>query len=95
MDQRNGQQGQQSIVSLKYFLDKKEIIGQDPEQPNITSRLALQGIGSTYFQRLLPTEIILYFYGIMLILCKGIGKNREYNFHWCVTSSSPTQANTA
>lgn len=25
---------------------------------------------------------------------QGIGKNREYNFHQCVTSSSPIQANT-
>lgn len=64
------QQGQRSIVSFKYFLDNKEIIGQDPNQPNVTSRLALQGIGSKYFQGSLPAEIILYFYVIMLILCK-------------------------
>lgn len=41
MDQRNGQQGQESIVSLGYFLDKKEIVDQDLKQPNVTSSLAI------------------------------------------------------
>lgn len=41
MDQRNGQQGQQRIASLEYFLVKKEIIGQNLKQSNATSSLAI------------------------------------------------------
>lgn len=41
MDQRNGKQGQQSVVSFRFFLEKKEIIGQDLKQPNVTSSLAI------------------------------------------------------
>lgn len=41
MDQRNGQQGQQRIASLEYFLVKKEIIGQNLKQSNVTSSLAI------------------------------------------------------